>query len=390
MKLFILLFLFSFSLMYSQNYIYDIDSKQPIKSVHINYAKDKGLITNKDGFFNLLYNEGIDTLNVSHLSYNTKKIVRKSLKKNDTIFLKKRSIELNVVEISSFNPKNIIIKGIKRIESNYINIAYNQLGFLRQTVEEEGKGIEMIEVAFTNYYNKKQSLATNITNARRTENYSKIDFNITGGVFSMIEKGDFVKRKAQFLNLENIDSYIFTYQGKIKHDNLEVYKIKIESKEEKTQNYRKSYVYIDVKSYAFVKIENYFDEKKLRKLETINLKAVTKRQKKKVLYILRGGYNTIKYKKLKNDKWALSYLNVNNVLKGLYKKESYMYDVNINLVINDIVYDKVVPVKTNYNISKGFNKAIKKIKNVGYWGDNYKFSLSDEDKRILTEIEQRK
>ena len=119
-------------------------------------------------------------------------------------------------------------------------------------------------------------------------------------------------------------------------------------------------------------------------------KGKVKRQKKKVLYILRGGYNTIKYKKLKNDKWGLSYLNAKNVSKAVYKKESYMYNLNVNLVINDIVYDKVVPVKTNYNISKGFNKAIKKIKNVGYWSDNYKFSLSDDDKRILTEIEQRK
>ncbi len=185
---FLLLFFYLLSsfFAFSQNFICDIDSKQPIESAHISYELDKGLITNKDGFFSLNFSKGIDTLHITHLSYKTKNVLFKTLKKNDTIFLKKATIELKDVVISSVNPKKIVIKGIQRIDNNYLNTSYNQFGFLRQSIEENGKGINMIEVSFTNYYNKKQKLYSNITNARRTKNYASIDIDITGGVLSKV------------------------------------------------------------------------------------------------------------------------------------------------------------------------------------------------------------
>jgi len=190
MKIFTLLLLIPVAV-FSQNHICDMDTKQPIDAVNISYLKNNGLITNQDGFFFLEKNKHIDTLYLSHLSYLDKKVPFKALKENDTIFLKETVINLNDVVISSVNAKKIIKKAVEKIDENYLNTAYNQFGFLRRTVEEDGKGIGMIEVAFTNFYDKnKKKLSTNITNARKTKNYAKLkNFQPTKtGVFYMINE----------------------------------------------------------------------------------------------------------------------------------------------------------------------------------------------------------
>jgi hypothetical protein len=372
----------------AQNYVYDSILKKPIESVTISYSKTKGLTTNEDGYFEL-NNKSIDTLKISHIAYKTKKIVAKKIKLKDTIFLSHSSINLDEVILSSFNTKEMVQKAIEKIDKNYLNVPYNSFGFFRQSLQEDNKGVEMIEVDFISYIeDNKSSYSTKITNARRTGNFSKLGIETYGGVLAVIENGDFVRRKSYFLNKKNLDNYIFLYEGKINYNGLIVYKINFRpSDNDNLQFLRKGVLYIDSNSLAFIEINYKFDINKLMKIAQ---KSEINISKKRPFYRLIEVENTIKYRQLPNsEKWILSFIEANNIRKGIYKKESYLYDLNAKLVINNIKIEKAVNVKTNYNLSKNFNKAIKRFDNLQKWEDNYKFSLSNNEKNILKEIDEK-
>ena len=188
-NLIIISFLFCSFSAYAQNYIYDLEAKTPIEMVHIFYNQNKGLISNEDGFFELPNHVRADTIHFSHISYRSKGILFRDLKERDTIFLEGSPISLDEVIISSYNPNEIVKKAIEGFKDNYIETAYNISGFYRQSLEEDSKGVEMVEVDFISYIDSKKRASTKVLNARRTKNYSSLGFKtVGGGVASAIAK----------------------------------------------------------------------------------------------------------------------------------------------------------------------------------------------------------
>jgi len=367
----------------SQNYIFDSNTKKPINAVHIYYNQNKGLVTNNDGYFELPNNVFIDSLHFSHLSYESKIIKVSDFKKNDTLFFDNSTIELNEIVFNTINAKEIVTKAINMIDENYLNAPHNLFGFFRQSLKENEKGIEMIEVEFINYTENK-NVSTKIIKARRTENFSKWGLETYGGVFDMVENGDFVRRKAFFLDSEKTNNYQFIYEGKIKQGDLKIFKISFHPIDDNDlESLRKGTLYIDSESYAIVEIEYTFDKVKLSKITTQTDKNIPA---KKPFYWLNDVKTVIKYKQLSNKKWGLFYLDSYNLIKGTYNGDIYNYNFSAKLIINNVKTLKAVKVKTNYNLSKDFNKAVKKYKKLKNWNDTYKFSLSSEEKQILKDI----
>lgn len=372
-----------------QNFIYDSTSKMPISAVSIQYNKNNGVITNEDGYFELPIIQNIDSLKISHISYKQKTIIFKNLVKGDTIFLEASSINLKEVIISSLNPKKIVANAIKKIDDNYINTPHNLFGFFRQTLEENNKGVEMIEVNFISYLkDRKSTSSTKVMNARRTKNYSKLNLKTHGGVLSIIENGDFVKRKVNFLDISEINNYEFLYEGKLDYNNLNVYKISFKPIDNNNfRILRKGILYIDSKSLAIIELNYTFDRVKL--LEITN-QADLSLSTKEPVYVLKEVKTTIKYRKLPNNKWVLSHIVSNNIRKGFYKNEEYTYNLKVKLVINNIKTIDPVQVKTNYNLSKDFNKAVKRFDKLKNWNNSYKLSLSNSERKILNSINEKK
>lgn len=372
-----------------QNLIFDSNNKKPISSVSIQYQQNKGIITNEDGFFELSNIENIDTLYLSHISYKQKKIAFKSLIKKDTIFLEPLIINLDEITISNLEPKTIIRRAIKKIDENYINTPHNLFGFFRQTLKEDNKGVEMIEVDFISYLkDRKSQSSTKVLKARRTNNYSKLNLKTHGGVSSIIENGDFVKRKSDFLDISNIENYEFIYDGILEYNNLNVYKISFKPIDNNNlQVLRKGSLFIDSKSLAIIEIIYTFDDNKLSKITNQADLSLSTREP---VYILKGVKSIIKYIQLPNKKWVLSYIESNNIRKGIYKNEEYTYDLSVKLIINNIKTKEPSEVKTNYNLSKDFNKAVKRYDKLEEWDDNYKLSLSNRDLKILNDINEKK
>jgi CarboxypepD_reg-like domain len=371
----------------SQIIIVDSINNKPINSVNIQYSQNKGLTTNEDGYFELPENQIIDTLYISHISYKSKNIYFSNLKENDTIFLTPSIINLDEIVLNRFKVKDTIIKAINNIDKNYLNIPYNLYGFFRQSLEENSKGVEMIEVDFISFINNNKT-NTKIINAKRTDNYSEFGMETYGGVALEIQDGDFVRRKSYFLDIEKINNYLFEYKGQINYQDLDVYKISFEPKEKNNLQFiRKGILYIDSKSLAFVELRYSFDKVKLSKI--INLSTKNK-SRNKPLYTLTGVENTIKYRRISNKKWALSYINLVNLRNGVFKKRENQYKLTSKLIINNIKTNNVIPVKNNYDLSKDFSKAVKKYDNLKKWDDNYKLSLSKREIKILNDINEKK
>ncbi|TVZ27312.1 hypothetical protein JM83_2347 [Gillisia sp. Hel_I_86] len=383
-------FLFLTKNVVSQNYVLDLNNKKPIESVHILY-NNNGLITNEDGYFEIPKEKNIDSIFLSHLSFKPKWIIFSDIKKNDTIYLQESPIILDEVVLKKFKVRDTILKAIYNIDKNYLNAPHNSFGFYRQSLKEDSKGIEMVEVDFISYIENKNSVySTKITNARRTKNYSKIEFNTIGGVFTVIEKGDFVKQQSYFLNPNNVNNYSYIYEGQIKYQGLEIYKIRFFPKNKDDLKFiRKGELYIDTKSLAFVEINYSVDEAKLNTIMKLELKNA-KINNRKPFFILKNLNNIIRYKLTDDNKWALSSIEAKSNKTGSFKDLSHTYTLNAKLVINHIKTNNVNPFKTNYNLSKDFSKAVRRFDNLDDWGNNFKLSLSNDEKRILNDIYEKK
>jgi hypothetical protein len=383
MKKLLLFILFINNSIYSQNFIFDSINKTPINSVSIIYNNNQGVITNDDGYFELPKKQDIDSLIISHISYNSKKTSFNSLKLNDTIFLIPSIINLNEIVINNFKVKDTVIKAIGKIRKNYLDIPYNSYGFFRQTLEENSKGVEMIEVDFKSYA-KKNTTTTKIITAKRTNNYSEFGMETYGAVTKVIKDGDFIRRESYFFDIEKIDNYQYKYEGQINHENLNVYKISFKPKDENNLNFiRKGFFYIDSESFAIVELKYSFDKKKLAKIINSSKK---KQSNKKAFYILIDVENIIKYRKTLNEKWSLSFIKAVNYRKGVLRKRENLYKQTAKLVINNISTNNVISFKDNYKLSKDFSEAVKKYDNLEKWGNTYKFPLSNREKTILKNI----
>tara|TARA_R110001592_G_scaffold357657_2_gene661254 strand:- start:2641 stop:3831 length:1191 start_codon:yes stop_codon:yes gene_type:complete len=388
--IFLISFLFFTVIVVSQNNVFDLNNKKPIESVHILYNNYNGLITNEDGYFEIPKDKNIDSIFLSHLTFKSKRIALSNIKKGDTIYLQESPIILDEIILKKFKAKDTILKAIYNIDKNYLNEPHNSFGFFRQSMQEDSKGIEMVEVDFISYIeNKNSAYSTKITNARRTENYSEISFNTIGGVFSVIEKGDFVKQQSYFIDPNNINNYIYTYEGQIDYQDFKVYKIRFFPKNKEDLKFlRQGELYIDTKSLAFVEINYSVDEAKLNTIMEVKLENA-EINSRKPFFILKNLHNVIRYRLINENKWALSSIEVNSDKIGSFKDLSHIYTLKAKLIINNIKTDNVVPVKTNYNLSKDFSKAIRRFDNLESWNDNYKLSLSNDEKRILKDINEK-
>lgn len=369
-----------------QNYVYDLDTKSPIEAAGI-YSNDGfWIITNTDGYFEYPKDKTPDSLSISHLSYTTKTVTSQELHYKDTIFLSQSPIILDQIVLRRFNAKDTVLKAIGKIDQNYIKSTHNTIGFYRQSLQQNDIGVEMLEVDFIGYSNGANT-STKILKARRSENYSKPEFKIHGGVVNMFENGDFVKNKEHFLDPNKLNRYVYEFEGQIPYQDLAVYKISFSPNSDNIETIRKGVMYIDSRSLAIVQVSYHYDKEKLTRISKVEKENTSA---KNPSFVLMAIENLIRYKQLQNGKWALIYIKSYNLNKGLYHGNSNNYHLRAKLVINTIRTDNPVKVKTNYNSTKDFSKVIEKFDNITHWDDNYRLSLSVLEKKLLMDIQNQK
>lgn len=113
--------------------ILDARTRQPIPFATVQYASNKGVITNEEGRFSILSSK-IDSINISCLGYDSMTIKAGNFEK-DSIYLKSSSIRLDDVFLSNkkLSGEEIIERVIKNVDRNYdFGLTYNKF-FLRNS-----------------------------------------------------------------------------------------------------------------------------------------------------------------------------------------------------------------------------------------------------------------
>lgn len=100
--------------------IADNKTKQPIEFVNVFYpSSNEGSVSNKDGRVKL--NIKADTLQISHISYERKRIKTGSKSKIDTIYLNQKTFQLDDVYVSSIDLKEKLLKTLKKLQQVIYN-----------------------------------------------------------------------------------------------------------------------------------------------------------------------------------------------------------------------------------------------------------------------------
>ena len=113
------------------------------------------------------------------------------------------------------------------------------------------------------------------------------------------------------------------------------------------------------------------------------------RSNKKPIYKLLDIKAQVKYEQLPNKKWALLFVKVVNTRQGIFRERSFIYDLTCNLIINQNSTQQILKIEENYSPTKDFSKELEKLDNIRTWDNNYKLSLSKDERRILEDIYQK-
>lgn len=156
--------------------VIDSQTRQPIPYATVQYAPNKGVITNDEGRFSVLYGTGkLDSLEISSLGYNTLKLGLKDIK--ETIYLKPSSIELKDVFLSNKNltGKEIVKRVKDKVKSNYnFNHAHKRFFFRESNLNSIKKFDLLVEKSTIPELN--QNFFTSVSNnvPKTTDSYKEV------------------------------------------------------------------------------------------------------------------------------------------------------------------------------------------------------------------------
>lgn len=365
--------------------VLDSITGESIQFVHITNEEGQGTTTNESGKFSIEYFAGSNYLEFSHLAYRKKNLPKNKLSIRDTILLRPYTVSLEEVIVKGFSARDILIKAINNIPNNITSSPFNLFGFYRESVEEDGKGAMLTEVSFIAYNegdNSSQGYQAEIIQGRRTDNHTTLNLDAVGGIATIVQNADMVRSKSRMFDMDKLSDYTFEYVGEIESVENPIIIIGFSPSNDNIYNNNMGKIYIERETMAIVQIETQKDPKKIKAIvESLG----GGRKSKKPFFILIEAKATIKYRKIQ-DKYFLSFVEVDNVRNGLLGQESYRYNSNAKYILTRV--DNVSPRKlsTNYKIEEGFNKQVIEIPKLEDWSENNTMFFSEEEKKILKDI----
>ncbi len=367
----------------------DTITKEFIPFVTVLNQIGSGTITDENGRFpsKELFRD-YDYLEFSHLTYQKKRILEKTLLEKDTIFLSPLIVELNEVIVTNFFTLDTLTKAIKRIPENYLFEPFNLYGFYRESVEEDNIGAALTEVSFIGYNKKSEdnleSYQTEIVQGRRTDNYTTFNLDPFGGVAAIIQNADLVRQETRMFSANNITDYKFSYKGKLKSSEYCIYIIDYEPANDDIYNNNSGTIFIESGTLAILQIETKKDPFKMRKVTDVTMP----KKSRKPLFILREANALIKYRQV-NGKYHLSFVDVDNIVEGVLGNQTYTYNMNAKYILTKVETSTPRKLDTNYNVKTGFNHQVKHIPKLAEWTESNTLFFSEKEKKILNEIKKR-
>jgi hypothetical protein len=259
-----------------------------------------GTISNEDGIFSLQIRNSVasDSILISYLGYQTLKIVLKDIPKYQVYQLESTSISLQEVIIRSLYPERLIRLAISNKKKNYPNHSFVQRAFYREAVKRDKKYMlyseGILDVLKRPYrpslFNEQVKLVKQ-RSYKSIEREDTVQIKLYGGIQTSLDL-DVVKHSFSFINLESMDDYVYSMRDMVINDEKLTYKIEFKPKNTKQAFAYEGYIYLDVESLAFVKLDFKYTKFSLQKMRN----AFVIRRSPRLRIIPQDAHYTVTYK----------------------------------------------------------------------------------------------
>lgn len=252
--------------------VVDQDTGDPLPYAHV-FVKDIGTVTNVGGYFNLAVDESMLSyeLKASYIGYKSTNISLKDEQDLNKIVVKMAAVSLELEGVQVRSGDMILQKVINRIDFNYEYSHQSALCFFRETLDTQfgkqyvAEGI--MDIYLPNNYSN-NDIQVSVVKSRKSTFESELaeDFTmIKGHAMDMVQS--IVWRDDSFLNKKKRKHYDFTYDGVTMYNEKEVLIVKFWPKTRKGRFHGQ--MYVDIESYAIIKVEYFPDTKKSRFWEDV-------------------------------------------------------------------------------------------------------------------------
>lgn len=248
-----------------------------VKLMHHN----KGTISNTSGEFNFIIDidTNLDTLIVSHLSYQISKHPINLLKNNNIdIYLKPRIISIKEVKVAPIQVEKYISEALDKIDENYPAKPMNYKGYFKETVYEDTAIIQQVEAIVNVYkksYTSKKRSRIQIIESRINKNVKNSDlwdyiYFVDGPI--EVLNADFAYDINKFIQVPVIkvnflkEKHYKYYSYSILESNTNVLKIKFKPKKKRRRGVYKGILEIDKNTNAFVSLKYGYDPERISRV----------------------------------------------------------------------------------------------------------------------------
>jgi hypothetical protein len=166
---------------YVQGRILDADNNEPLPFATIIFSETtSGTISNAQGIFQLqLTAQHSDTLLVSFIGYESKKVLLQEIIAHPVIYLKPTMVELDELVVYAMSPEDILRKAIRKYSMNYANVPFTTTAYYREVFTENQEYISLNEGVFFSSYPDYQDTIPNqhqLALYRSASDKEQIDF----------------------------------------------------------------------------------------------------------------------------------------------------------------------------------------------------------------------
>ncbi len=287
--------------------VVDATTNEPLSFATVSLKKQMiGIITNESGYYDLRVPENLtdDSLVVSYFGYRSQSFSLKTIQSTLNVRLQQTSISLNEIIVKPQPPEFYIRLAMLCVKNNYPNEPFqteayyrekilenknfikcnegifktycpnyldtvknqNQLLLFRQEEDiheiefmakerKEAEEKEQKKIAKQNEKNKKKGITTE-EKPKKEKNLGLDMAGSMGGPSAILSMGNIADNSNDFLDTASFKHYKYTFAKATSFNNSELMVIDFKSKG-KVEHVRSSgRIYIDVASYAIVKVEN--------------------------------------------------------------------------------------------------------------------------------------
>ena len=353
-----------------------------------------GVIANKEGRFLIAPGTDFDSVKVSMVGYRSKTFAANGF--DTTLHLEVRldiaPAALQEVVVKPLSALEIIKKAIAKIPVNQPKEDFENKGFYREIIKDNGNYFSVAEAIFTaQYFPSKKDYKLKLEQGRSKEDvsYTRLfeDFHPGGGPQG-IAGNSFITGTPEFLTLKDVKNFNYKVDSMVQFDGQWLYHISFDQKPGVKESLDKGYVLIDADEDAVVQydVQN-------SPLGTPYMKSLTGSDKLfaqllKIDFKRKGWKRHVDFTRVK-DKWIMSYAETEYTIA--YKQPKKQLDLDLTISIDLAFTDLYRTI--DQEITKGEewkkNNIVANLPTAfdsSFWGNNNIISPTEQVKDIIAGI----